>query len=109
MHRLKEVHPDFDGVRIADRRLHENIDAGRGCGGVGVVWSKSLDAPPISSTESDRICGIRFRENEGSDSFLTVIGVYLLCLNLGIECYQEQLVELERVILESRQVDMVTV
>lgn len=30
MHRLKEVHPDFDGVGITGRRLHENSDAGRG-------------------------------------------------------------------------------
>ena len=37
MHRLKEVHPDFHVVGIANRRLHENNDAGRGCGGVGVV------------------------------------------------------------------------
>ena len=95
LHRLGEVHPDFDGVRVADRSLHENRDAGRGCGGVGVIWHRSLDATPISNIESDRICRIRIRENDGSDSFLMVIGVYLPCLNLGIEYFQEQLVELE--------------
>ena len=43
MHRLKEVHPDFDGVGIADRRLHENSDAGRGedLSILGVVLSGS--------------------------------------------------------------------
>ena len=25
MHRLKEVHPDFDGVGIADRRLQRTV------------------------------------------------------------------------------------
>ena len=45
----------------------------------------------------------------GSDSFLTVIGVYLPCLNLGIEYFQEHLLELEEVILESKQVGMVVV
>ena len=109
LHRLGEVHPDFDGVGVADRRLHENRDAGRGCGGVGVIWHKSLDATPISGIESNRICGIRIRESDGSDSFLMVIGVYLPCLNLGIEYFQEQLVELERVSLESKQMGMVVV
>ena len=29
LHRLGEVHADFDGVGVADRRLHEDRDAGR--------------------------------------------------------------------------------
>ena len=60
LHRLGEVHPDFDGVGVTGRRLHENRDAGRGCGGVGVVWHKSLNVTSI--IESDRICGIIIRE-----------------------------------------------
>lgn len=49
------MHRIFHVVGIANRRLHENNDAGRGCGGVGVVWHKSLDAAlsQIASVESD--------------------------------------------------------
>ena len=76
---IREVHPDFDGVGVASRRLHENREAGKGvvvC--VGMIWHKS---DSISGIESDRICGIIIRESEGTDSFLTVIGVYLPHLN----------------------------
>lgn len=76
LYRLGEVHPDFDGFVVASRRLHENRDADRRCGGVGVIWHKSLDVTPISGIESDRTCGSRIRKSEGSDFFIMVIGVY---------------------------------
>ena len=59
-----------------------------------MIWHKSLDASPFGGIDSDCIYGIRFRECEGSDSLVSVIGVYLSHLNLGLEYYQEQLVDL---------------
>lgn len=40
---------------------------------------------------------------------MSVIGVYLPCLDLGADCYREHLTELERVISESRLLGAVTV
>ena len=47
--------------------------------------------------------------DDGDSSLLTVIGVYLPCLNLGVDCYREHLTELERVVSESRLLGPVTV
>ena len=39
--------------------------------------------------------------DDGDRSVVSVIGVYLTCLDQGVDCYREHLVELERVISES--------
>ena len=109
LHRLGEVHPDFSEVGRADSRLGEESNLSRGCGGVGILWHKSLDATPIEGIRSDRICGIRFREREGSDTWVSVVGVYLPCVNMSLEFYREQLTELERVIVESKVLGPVVV
>ena len=40
---------------------------------------------------------------------MLVIGVYLPCLNLGVDCYKEHIKELEKVISESQLLGPVTV
>ena len=109
LQRLEEIHPEFSGVGKADSRLGEESDLSRGCGGVGILWHKSLDATPIEGKSSDRICGILFKESEGSDAWISVVGVYLPCVNMGMEFYRERLTELERVILESKVLGPVVV
>ena len=106
LHRLQEVHPEFSGTGKADGRLVEDTNLSRGCGGVGILWHNSLVATPIAGIASDRYCGIRFKERERSDAWVTVVGP---CGNLGMEAYQEQLEELERVVLESKVLGSVVV
>ena len=103
IHRLEEVHPDYHGLGKADPRLSDKSDSNsRGFGGVGVIWHKSLDVVPISNISSERICGIRIKTvGGGEESWLTVLGVYLPCLDLGIGLYSETLIELERAVTES--------
>ncbi len=43
----------------------------------------------IADIDSDRICGIRFSLDEGV--VVSVIGVYLPCLDQGIDKYVERL------------------
>ena len=81
----------------ADCRLTDEARGGKGFGGIGILWHKSIGATPIGEI-SDRICGIRFY---GDRAVMSVIGVYLLCLDQGIDYYREQLIELERVVCES--------
>ena len=66
------------------------------------MWKKSLDARPITSIASDRICGLRIKLPSPAESEITVLAVYLPCADMDIECYGEQLVELERLISESQ-------
>ena len=65
------------------------------------MWHQSIAATPISGINSDRMVGIRFSVDDGDGSVVSVIGVYLPCLDQGVDCYREHLVELERVISES--------
>ena len=45
--------------------------------------------------------GIRFSVDDGDRSVMSIIGVYLPCLDQGLDCYRDHLVELERVVSES--------
>ena len=103
LHKLSEIHPGYQGMGVADSRLTETSDnLQRGCGGVGMVWKKSLDVTPMMDIQSDRICGIRIKKSsENDDTWISVIGVYLPCLDLGVDLYRDSLIELERVISES--------
>ena len=47
--------------------------------------------------------------DNGDNSAVSVIGVYLPCLNQGLDCYREHLVELERVISDSQLLGSVVV
>ena len=66
------------------------------------MWKKSLDARPITSIASDRICGLRINLPSPAESEITVLAVYLPCADMDIECSGEQLLELERLISESQ-------
>ena len=71
---LQQIHPSFTAEVKIDNRLNENSSLSWGCGGVGLMWRKSLNATPISSISSDRICGLHIKL---SQSGLNVFGVYL--------------------------------
>lgn len=93
----------------ADCRLTEDAEGARGFGGVGILWHKSIGATPIGGIASDRVCGIRFAVDDGDRSVMSVIGVYLPCLDQGVDCYKEHMVELERVVSESELLGPVVV
>lgn len=108
LYKLDEINGEFDAVGKADERLTDQAQGGRGCGGVCMLWHKSLRAAPIGGIASDRICGIEF-SLDGGKKLITVIGTYLPCLEQGISSYSEHLVELERVISESKALGAVMV
>ena len=55
---LCDIHPDYQGYGVSDHRLNESSTLTRGCGGVGVIWKKSLQVSPITNVQSDRLCAI---------------------------------------------------
>ena len=61
-----------------DSKLHENSDLIRGCGGVGVMFWKSLSVSPISGISSDCI---------SDPQCLSVLRMYLPCANQGMDAY----------------------
>ena len=101
----KSIHAEVK----TDARLNANSTLSRGCGGVGLMWKKDLDAVPISSISSDRICGLRIKLQRHATSEITVLGVYLPCSDMGMECYSEHLVELENLISESERLGPIVI
>ena len=64
------------------------------------MWRKTIDATPIASIGSDRICGMQVKLPQSGGINLTIFGVYLPCSGAGMEHYSEHFTELERVISE---------
>ena len=71
---LKSIHPDFY-VAVTDKRLNPSSDLSRGCGGVAILWKKSLRASPLKLSETDRLCGLEIHLEDG-DRSLYILGVY---------------------------------
>ena len=67
LHKLGEIHDDFEAFGNADSRLTEKADSKRGFGGVGILWHRSIGATVISGCQLERICGIRFTIDDGTD------------------------------------------
>ena len=111
LHKLDKFNSQYRGMGKSDPRLTEASDiSARGCGGVGILWRKSFDVTPISDIRSNRICGIRIkRSTENDQSWISILGVYLPCLDLGAKLYHDSLVELERVVSESEQLGPVII
>ena len=65
---LQNIHPDYDALGVSDHRLNEHSELVRGCGGVGIIWKKSLQVSPITNIHSDRICAIRVSLSQPSCS-----------------------------------------
>ncbi len=86
LHKLHDISDEYNSVGKSDSRLTEARDGGRGCGGIGILWHNSISASPIPDITSDRICGIRFSMDDGDNSVMSVIGVYLPCLDQGVDC-----------------------
>ena len=101
VNRLGELGDDFDFWGRADLRLNECSERGRGYGGIGFLWRKTVGASPIAQLDSDRVGGIRVALGKGVGSVLSVIGVYLPCNDQGLDVYKEHLVELEQIVSDS--------
>ena len=99
--KLSNISDNYEATGKADSRLTEVSEGGRGCGGIGIIWHRSIGAVPVCDISSDRICAIRFSTSNNEKSTISVIGVYLPCSDQGSECYRQHLVELERIVSES--------
>ena len=68
-----------------------------------------MAAFPIGGIESDRVGGVRLALGDNSGSILSIIGVYLSCMDQGMEVYSEHLAVLERAITESQSLGKVVI
>lgn len=105
-HKLANVHDDYNSEVVVDKRLTDCSNLTSGCGGVGILWRKHLDATPISGTQSDRLCAIRIKMR---DTYMTIIGVYMPCAGADIQAYGSHLIELERLVTEAQDIGLVCI
>ena len=70
---------------------------------MGLIWRKDMNVTPFSSISSDRICGLCVKSPQPGAVDITIIGVYVPCSDMGMECYSEHHIELERFISEHQQ------
>ena len=55
-----------------------------------MIWKKSFGGVPIGGITSDRLCGMRFLLGLTKVT-MSVLGVYLPCLDQGMNVYVEHL------------------
>lgn len=85
---LANKHPDYTDC---DSRLNETSSLKKGCGGVGLIWKKSLNIIPMMNVKSDRFCAAQLMQPSApSDVLLTIISIYMPCSNYSIEEYNTQ-------------------
>ena len=97
INQLQDIHPDFTGFGVADKRLDEKSLLTRGCGGVGIIWRKSLPITPVSKIMSDRFCVIQLQPDNCGEN-IYIFGVYLPSCNHPAEEFMEYLADLENAI-----------
>ena len=88
LYTLSCIHPDYDATGVADGRLNEGTSGARDCGGIGMIWKKSFGGVPIGGITSDHLCGMRFSLGLTKVT-MSVLGVYLPCLDQGMNVYLE--------------------
>lgn len=92
---LKDIHPSYEGFGYSDSRLDEHSNLFQGCGGVGIIWKKSLRISPITSITSDRFCAARLFLSE--DDSITILCAYLPSSDHSFEEFKDCVNELSSV------------
>ena len=76
---LSNIHQDLEGFGYCDERLNDACTLNKRCGGIGIIWRKSIQAVPHMNIVSNRLCAIQLRLND--TSCVTIIAVYLPSTN----------------------------
>lgn len=95
---LKSISPSYSHAAVCDQRLNSSSDLRRGCGGVAILWKKTLHASP-TQIDSDRICGLQVPLKDSPP--LIIFGVYMPSADQLQEAYSSCLENLSRHVLQS--------
>ena len=73
---LQSSLPHFSSHSLFDNGLDENSDLHRGCGGVAIIWNKSINATTVTLPgNSDRICGVTLHLSKTTDQSNTMLTI----------------------------------
>ena len=90
---LRDVNKDYSHCSVFDARLHSESTLQHGCGGVCILWRKSLKASPIPNLSLDRICGIQL--SLSNNLALQIISIYIPSSDQSREAYVDCLNEVD--------------
>ena len=77
LHSLSSILSGFTAHGLCDRRLNKTSELLRGCGGIAILWKKSIAAHPIHlNIDNDRICGIELPLENHIIKKLLVFNIY---------------------------------
>ena len=97
LNRLEEISPQYTGFGVSSTKLNESSDLSRGCGGVGIIWKKSLPILPVTQITSDRFCVVQLLPPDSARS-LYIVSVYLPSSNYSAEEFSDFLSELQNAV-----------
>ena len=101
---LSSISDEFTYTAVSDKMLTPESEATHGCGGVAIMYKKSVNAVPLTSLSNYRMCCIRLNLlADKCDDSLTIIdiGTYMPCTNYPLDKYKEYLSKLEQAILST--------
>ena len=80
---------------VADKRLTVDSEFSRGCGGVAILWHKSLQIS-VKEYDSDCLCVVQLSTPKHN---IPIVGVYLLSSNLPLDHYSDYLHQVKECVL----------
>ena len=99
LHKLSSYLPEYTSSGRADHRLTESSGLSRGCGGVGILWKKSLNVGVSRKiSASDRICTVDISLSCQSPDTLTLVNIYCPSADHNEAEYAQCLQDLEELV-----------
>ena len=96
---LNSIDNRYTFTAVCDQRLNPSSDFHRGCGGVALLWRKSLNAAAVFHQYSDRICSIQVPLQNSPP--LTIHGVYMPSADQPQETYTSYLDTVSQIVSQS--------
>ena len=96
LQKLSSVLPEFSATGKADSRLTEHYNVTRGCGGVAILWNKSIDISPLTVYTNNRICGVEIQlpENDNINKII-IYNIYCPSSDYTFDTYEQCINDLE--------------
>ena len=95
LQKLSSVIDSFSAFGVSDSRLCESSTLHRGCGGVAILWRKSLSVTPVTLSVSDRICATELPLMNGHVKRVVVFNVYAPSSDAELSSFNDCICDLE--------------
>ena len=96
LHKLSSVLEGFSSTGKCDERLNESSSLRRGCGGVAILWRKSIYANPIClGIKNDCICAVEVSLRNSALDKLVIYNIYCPSSDADHDHFSQCILDLE--------------